>query len=126
MNNALTKAVDTAVKRLLVLAAVGHHWHLTTPSYARHMAFGELYGYAHDAADKLSETTQGADADEPCNSKVVVNFVDEGSAVDEIESTRDMIRTLSVTASSEPWLANIAQEIEGSLNAILYKLKRLA
>lgn len=111
------------IHRALVLAALTHHWHLTTRSYAAHVTLGELYTYFHDVADTLAEKLIGADQPFDTESPPFrFAFTDPKDAIAQIES---FIKDLD--ALTQPtWLANIAQEIQGVLYGHLYKLKRLS
>jgi hypothetical protein len=82
----------------------------------------------HDAADKLSETAMGANFAPPADTKCSIEFSDPSKAIAEVESFIKELQglNLAATAAKREWLANIAQEIQGGLCAILYKLKRLS
>lgn len=118
-----SQLIPKLVHRALVLAAQAHHWHLATKSYAQHMALGELYGYMHDAADALAEKAMGADMPFPDRATVSgFAFTPPTAAVKTVEA---YVKELDAV-TEPPWLANTAQEIQGRLNGILYKLKRLS
>lgn len=122
--DALAGNADSLTKQLLVLAAVSHFWHLTTPSYARHQAFGELYPLAHDLADKLNEALQGAGVREPDQTRITVGFTGESGAEGEIEKV--VMAARKISESKALWVSNIGQEIEAALFGVLYKLKKLS
>lgn len=128
MSTKLSDCLDHCIHRALVLAALGHHWHLLTKSYAQHLAFGEFYGYMHDVADKLSETAMGANFPQPCNCKESVEFTDPSAAIPVMEKYIKDLEALNVAAAAakRDWLANIAQEIQAGVLSTLYKLKRLS
>jgi DNA-binding ferritin-like protein len=128
MKKSLQECLASCVQCALIYAAVAHHWHLRTTSYAQHKAFGQLYDYMHDAADKLSEAAMGANFPPPPDTKCSIEFSDPLKAIAEIEGFIKELQglNLAATAAKREWLANIAQEIQGSLCAILYKLKRLS
>lgn len=112
----------------LAMAALTHHWHLTITgpgSYAAHVVLGDLYEYCHEIADTLGEKLQGAGMELPS----------KGSAINLVFSEPDMktiCRTLEKFAenfeevTAPPWLANVTQEIQGTLYGHLFKLKRLS
>ena len=110
------------VYKALAMAATAHHWHLTTQSYARHLAFGELYDYCHDIADTLAEKLMGSGEVFAVDGvKQPLDFTNPDKAIPLIEDFAEDFEDIL-----EPeWLTNIAQEIQGRLYAILYKLKRL-
>lgn len=108
------KQVTAVAQRLLKLAATSHWWHLGTKSYAQHKALGDLYGYLHEAADGLVEPAVGD------GMKIVEPKLDDMLA--EIRFLCGEIKKLK----GEPWLENIAQEIDGQLYGYVYKLQRLS
>ena len=109
--------------KALAMAATAHHWHLTTNSYARHIAFGELYNYCHDIADTLAEKLMGSGEQfSKTNVKLALEFTTPDKAIVLIEDFAEEFEDIL----EPPWLVNIAQEIQGRLYGILYKLKNLA
>jgi len=112
----------------LAMAALTHHWHLTITgpgSYAAHVTLGDLYNYCHDIADTLGEKLQGSG----------VELDPKGEARSIPFSPPDIKNIIKITTqfaeafedvTEPPWLANIAQEIQGVLYGHLYKLKRLS
>lgn len=112
------------IQRGLVLAAKSHHWHLTTRSYARHVALGQLYEYFHAAIDQLAEAAIGAGIELATTAKATwkVNFPPDSAAEAEVEGFIKELKALK----GDPWLMNIVEEIESNLYAILYKLKQLS
>lgn len=126
MNDLIAPKITAMVNQLLLLSAEAHGWHLKTKSYAQHMAFGELYDYAHDAADSLSEAAQGAGYQPPLTGPAIsCSFSAPAKAIPEIERLCGELSKLSDQSASVPWFANLVQEVEGNLYKIAYKLKRL-
>lgn len=119
-------ALDTVVKALLSLAAQAHHWHLATRSYAQHKAFGDLYSYAHEAADALAEPAMGDGGYTPesLKSPIGLVFCAPEAAPRELEDICDMLHQLE--SRSPDWLVNLLQELQGRLYSTLYQLKRLS
>lgn len=128
MNLAIQTKLNDAVHALLALSAVAHQWHLNTRSYAQHMALGELYTYAHDAADGLAEKAIGANYSPIATSNMTVSFTAPERAVPDTEKVIAVIQKLSEESKKAEvdWLANESQGIQGALYGILYKLKRLS
>jgi DNA-binding ferritin-like protein len=128
MDPTIQVALNDVIQQFHLMSAKAHHWHLTTRSYSAHMALGELYEYLPDAADKLSETAQGAGLNPSAlsNSKVQVAFSGADQAIKETEAFLVEVETLRGKVTSLAWLDNILQEIQGTLYGILFKLKRLS
>lgn len=112
----------------LAMAALTHHWHLTITgpgSYAAHVTLGELYSYCHEIADTLAEKIQGSGEELPASHpKVTIPF-----STPEMKNICRTVETFALSfeeVDSPPWLANIAQEIQGVLYGHLFKLKRLS
>jgi DNA-binding ferritin-like protein len=111
------------ITKSLVLAALAHHWHLTTTSYAQHVTLGEVYLYCHTIADTLAEKLIGAGEDLPDKSaKFSFAFTPSSQAIKTLETFAQDFENLT----DPPWLQNLAQEIQGELYGHLYKLKRLS
>ena len=51
--------IEQFIAVLFLARDMAHKAHLTTDSYAQHMALGEFYGALPDLADSLAETWQG-------------------------------------------------------------------
>jgi len=114
MDQGTQSKVKSVVQSLLKTAARAHLWHLGTKSYAQHVALGELYEYLHDAADKLAESSMGdgLTMDEPSIPTVLK----------ELDGICKELRSIP----GEPWLQNIAQEIDGAIYKYQYKLRNLS
>lgn len=116
-------AAANIIVNALALAAISHHWHLMTKSYAQHVTLGDLYLYCHEIADTLTEKLIGAGAEFPdSGGKLTFALSPPSRAIPELEAFTKSFNDIT----EPPWLANIAQEIQGSLNNTLYKLKRLS
>lgn len=112
----------------LGMAALTHHWHLTITgpgSYAAHLVLGDLYSYCHDIADTLGEKIQGAGEElPPRHSTITVPF-----SAPEMKNICRVVENFAHSfgeITEPPWLANVTQEIQGTLYGHLYKLKRLS
>jgi len=131
MTPTTNRVINDAVTSALALAAKAHFWHLTTGSFASHMALGELYNLAHDIADGLSEPAQGEDF-EHSKATVSVDFIPFSltAAVNDIENfcgiTLGKVLMTIQGAKDLDWYANIVQGFQDDLYKILYKLKKLS
>lgn len=116
------------IYKSLALAALSHHWHLLTTgvgSYARHVTLGELYPYCHEIADTLAEKIQGSGEalpDKADGISLTFSAPEPASMIRIIEQFTEEFEEIT----EPPWLANLAQEIQGNLYNTLYKLKRLS
>ena len=118
IGDAMNEVLSTTVEVLLGLAIQAHVQHWTEQSGYRHTVLGELYGYAHEAADRLVEP-----------SIVAIGFGPEGlkaqqgvELVQAIQALRDLQDEAELQA---PWLANIAQELQAALYVYRFKLEKL-
>ena len=123
----MNEALRTTLEALLALAVQAHVAHWATTSGYHHVVLGELYEYAHDAADRLAEPSIAALGVEVVpTGKVAVQLQATGKIDEELGATRAAVKSLQAEAElQEPWLANIAQEIEAALYVFQFKLKRL-
>lgn len=120
-------AVNGIIQQCLLMAPKVHHWHLATRSYAAHIALNELYDFLPDAADRLSETCQGAGLNPlAIQDKVTVTFSGPDQAIKEIEAFMSEIEAVRKLVTDMAWLDNIFQDIQGTIYGTLYKLKRLS
>jgi hypothetical protein len=120
-------AINDCVQKCLMLAAKAHQWHLATRNGFTHLTLGDLYEYFHVAADKLSESAQGAGLNPSASrGKLSLEFTSAESAISETEAFIGELESLRGMVSAMPWYDSIVQEVQGSLYDILYKLKRLS
>lgn len=114
------------IYKALGMAALAHHWHLTTTgtgSYAMHVALGDVYSYCHDIADSLAEKLMGSgETCEDRNKGFMLAFTPPSQAVKTLEQFAEEFEEIT----EPPWLQNLAQEIQAGLYGHLYKLKRLS
>ena len=118
----MDKKLNTLIQSLLALSTKAHYWHLTTESYAEHMAFGDLYTYAHDAVDSIAEAARSAYNLKLCECKLTVDLNDTSRAVADLVS---LIRMLD-TCRDQDWLNARIDDIQSSLHQYVYKLKFLS
>jgi hypothetical protein len=122
MNEALSKTL----KVLLALAVQAHVAHWAAKSGYQHTVLGELYVFAHAAADRLAEpaiAVLGLPAIPVGDIDVKVQStggVDLGAAIGAVVALSEEAELVS------PWLSNMAQEIEGKLYEFKYKFDRLS
>jgi hypothetical protein len=72
--------INGVIQALQRLALQAHFWHWTGGSGYRHGVFGELYGYAHSAADRLVEPLMFLDRS-PLGAELSVSFPPVAKAV---------------------------------------------
>jgi DNA-binding ferritin-like protein len=123
----MNEALSTTLKALLTLAVQAHVAHWTAKSGYHHVVLGELYEFAHEAADRLAEPAIAALGIEVVpTGKAAVQLQATGKIDEELSAARAAVKSLQAEAElQEPWLANIAQEIEAALYVFQFKLKRL-
>ena len=114
------------VARLFMNRDVSHIVHLSTRSYAKHMALNDFYHEIIELADDFAETYQGRygllnkiSLVSPTKVTNIADFLQ--SELDEIEKQRYAFLDKSDTA-----LQNIVDEIVGLYLKTIYKLKYLA
>jgi chloramphenicol O-acetyltransferase len=114
------------IAQLFLARDVAHKVHLSTRSYARHVALNTFYDGVIDLADKFAEAYQGRHGligkiptAATRQSKDIVDFLEK--QVKEIEEGRH-----KVCEATDTPLQNIIDEIVGHYLSTLYKLKFLA
>lgn len=110
-----SRKVVALAQAMLKLAVKSHWWHLGTKSYAQHQALGSLYGYLHDAADKLMEASIGdglTGVPEPKKAEMLREL--------------ELLCEASQAIKGDPWLENILQDIDGNLYQYQYKIRNLS
>ena len=118
MDAKLNKLIQT----LLGLSAKAHFWHFTTDSYAEHIAFGDLYGYAHELVDSIIEPARANYGYKPCTCAMNLNLTDPSKSVAEIIA---IIRLLD-TCRDTPWINALIDDAQATLYQYVYKLKFLS
>ena len=114
------------IGKLFLARDVAHSTHLSTRSYAKHVALGGFYDGIIDLADKFAESYQGRygligaiELQSADSSKNIVAFLE--ASLKEIEDMR-----YKVVDKDDSALQNIIDEIVGLFLSTLYKLKFLA
>ena len=117
-----SQVIGKIVGILFMSRNYAHMSHLSTPSYAKHIALAELYEDIVEIADKLAEASQGkfGKIDVP----VIEMKGDVKDPVNGIQSHVVMIENLHKKCTI-PWIDNIIQEIEAMYYTTLYKLREL-
>lgn len=99
-----------------------HQAHLSSTSYAQHMALDEFYNGIVDLADKYAEVYMGL-------TKRIESFpnatVPRGAPVDILADYLDLVHDEMAEDSDSQALMNILAEIEELTARTLYKLKNL-
>ena len=113
------------VGTLFLARDVAHSVHLSTRSFAKHMALNTFYDEIVDLADKFAEAYQGRYGligpitMMSAKSNNIVTFLED--SLSDVEEMR-----YKVCEKSETALQNIIDEIVGLYLSTLYKLKFLA
>lgn len=117
---------EKLIGKLFLARDVAHSVHLSTRSYAKHMALNGFYDGIIDLADKFAEAYQGRhgligtiELQSADNAKNIVVFLE--NSLKEIEDMR-----YKVCDKSDTPLQNIIDEIVGLYLSTLYRLKFLA
>lgn len=102
------------------VSTYSHYCHLTTNSYASHMAFGEFYEKIIPLIDTLSESAIGKFGQlETIQANTSIQFQYT------IQELRDWIESNRKQISDSSELQNIIDEIVELCNSTLYKLENL-
>jgi len=116
-----TKAVATFIGTLLHGVTVAHMLHLSTKSYARHMALNDLYDELGDLVDVVAEEHQGCFG-------VIENyntaFVYNNDPIKYVQGLYDFVEKNRKVMSNESHIQNNIDAICTLLATTLYKLKR--
>lgn len=114
------------IGKMFLVRDVSHSIHLSTRSYAKHMALGSFYDELIDLVDKFAEAYQGRygmigtiELQSADGAKNIVSFLE--AQMKGVEEMRYKIVSKDDTA-----LQNILDEIVGLFASTLYKLKFLA
>lgn len=115
----MNEVLSTTIEVLLGLAVDAHVKHWVAKSGYHHTVLGELYGYAHGAADDLAEPSIAAIGFDPAGLKAREG-VELSTAIEAVQALQEEAELLA------PWLANIAQEIAATLYVYKFKLEKLS
>ena len=111
------------IVKCLHAATATHVLHLTTRSYAQHMALGEFYTALPGLVDQLAEAYMGVyDVPQPLHA-IYTKPTDAESVVSELADYIDENRGKLID-KSDTCLLNILDEIQALCAQTLYKLRR--
>ena len=118
------KSINELVEKVFTTRNLVHFAHWNTHSFAKHMALNELYEEIVDVVDDIVETYQGEfglleELETECGKldKDIVEIVQADA--DWIKKERKKIANGSST------IENLLDELTGTYNRVLYKLKNL-
>lgn len=117
--------MNELIATLFLARDIAHKAHLSTGSYAQHIALGDFYDSIIDLADKLTEAYQGR-----TDQLVEIPLMDDestGEIVADLKKYQDYIeanRYQAVKKEDTP-IQNIIDEIVGLFLSTRYKLTRL-
>ena len=110
------------VAESMALRTAAHLAHLTTTSYAQHVALGEFYGALEDHVDRYAEVYMGLNTQVPSFPQVTVP---RGAIVEAMQDYLDTVREEMDEDHKSEALKNILAEIEELTARTLYKLRFL-
>jgi len=113
------KDVADFISTLLHSGTVTHFMHLSTDSFATHMALGAYYPEIIELTDSFAEAYSG------CYEKIKnfpENFHNAKEPVGYMESIKEYVRKNRKAMPDETELQNIIDEIAGLIDSTLYKL----
>lgn len=117
--------MNELIATLFLARDIAHKAHLSTGSYAQHIALGDFYDSIIDLADKLTEAYQGR-----TDQLVEIPLMDDestGDVVADLKKYQDYIEKnrYSAAPQADTPLQNIIDEIVGLFLSTRYKLTRL-
>lgn len=112
-------SVETFIGTLFQYRDKIHLEHLSTNSYAVHVALNEAYEYLLDIIDDLVETAQ--------SDKILNLTIPQSSTSDSQNSVQELLNYVQNNryVFVESYQLNILDELVSSLNKTIYKLKHL-
>lgn len=117
--------MNELIATLFLARDIAHKAHLSTGSYAQHIALGDFYDSIIDLADKLTEAYQGR-----TDQLVEIPLMDDestGDIIEDLKKYQDYIesnRYQAIKKEDTP-IQNIIDEIVGLFLSTRYKLTRL-
>lgn len=104
---------------------IAHKAHLSTESYAQHMALGSFYDELIDLADKLAEAYQGRTGE-----TLDIPYMEDeeaGDVISELKKYQDWIEANRYTAApkEDSPIQNIIDEVVSLYLSTRYKLTKL-
>lgn len=115
--------IEQFVALLFLARDMAHRAHLTTESYAKHMALGEFYAALPELADSLAETWQGLN-DRLGDIPLLENKAGT-DIVKALQAQRVWIERNRKELGNSTTIQNIVDEIVQQYGQTLYKLRFL-
>ena len=117
--------MNELIATLFLARDIAHKAHLSTGSYAQHVALGDFYSSIIELADKLTEAYQGR-----TDELVEIPLMDDestGDIIADLKKYQDYVEQKRYTAApqADTPLQNIIDEIVGLFLSTRYKLTRL-
>ena len=119
-----SKSCPTFVAECFALRTATHFAHLSSKSYAEHMALGDFYDSLTDLTDKYAEVYMGLTKQVPFTGWPDVSLP-RSSPVEMLEDFLDKIEYEEAEDSEHQSLLNILAEMEELTAQTLYKLRNL-
>jgi len=111
--------MDKMIEVVFADADAAHVGHLTTKSYAQHMALGEFYSGVREALDAIVESAIGLDLPPPEPPKTDI--------IDQIEAGYvELVEMKDRVCQGASTLENLFDGLLEQYTKALYKLKRLS
>ena len=105
------------ITRLLNFAVTAHLHHLSTTSYAKHMALNDLYSELPGLVDSLAEAFMG------CTGQ---KMTQAGDPIADVQAIYEYVETARAKMGGESHIQNEVDNICNLIASALYKLKNLA
>jgi hypothetical protein len=117
--------MNELIATLFLARDIAHKAHLSTESYAQHVALGEFYGSIIDLADKLTEAYQGR-----TDTLLEIPLMDDepsGDIIKDLKKYQDYVekQRYSAAKKEDTPIQNIIDEVVGQFLSTRYKLTRL-
>lgn len=118
------KAAAAFFSTILQAGVIAHQLHLQTSSFAEHMALDELYKELPELADEIIEAWQG-------RNRVVLDYPEPESltyndATSYVFQLAAYVQKERKNVSDASEIQNLIDELAGSLDSALYKLRFLS
>lgn len=117
--------MNELIATLFLARDIAHKAHLSTGSYAQHIALGSFYDSIIDLADKVTEAYQGR-----TDQLLEIPLMDDessGDIIEDLKKYQDYIEAnrFKAVAKEDTPIQNIIDEIVGLFLSTRYKLTRL-
>lgn len=115
--------IDKYTTRLLESRTVTHLYHLSTSSYAKHVALEEYYTEIVNLIDEIVETYQGKYG--IMKLELTSNFKNDISSIEYFESLAQFTEYIRSELPQDNFLQHQYDDVETLIYKTLYKLKYL-